>query len=197
MPRFRSVLRKSLAPFVGRRGIARDDKGAVAIEFAILALPFFVLIFAILETSIVFLAGQVLDSAVQDASRRIRTGQAQSASWNADNFRAEVCKGLFSIFDCSASKLKVKVSVVSSFATATVSSPIGSSCSTSSTAVQCDWTPEFLAPTYDAGVGSSIVLVQAFYKWPTLANMPGFNMATQMGNTRLLSAVRVFRNEPF
>jgi hypothetical protein len=41
------------------------------------------------------------------------------------------------------------------------------------------------------------VIVQAYYKWPTLIDLPWFNMATQAGGDRLLSGVRVFRNEPF
>ncbi len=35
----------------------RDSKGATAIEFAFVALPFFALLFAIIETALVFFAG--------------------------------------------------------------------------------------------------------------------------------------------
>ena len=69
-----------------RRGFARDDSGVTAIEFGLLALPFFSILGAILETSLVFLSGQVLESAVQDTSRLIRTGQAQVASVTAAQF---------------------------------------------------------------------------------------------------------------
>lgn len=185
-------LRRMFAPAIGRRGFARNERGAVAVEFAILALPFFTLIFAILETSIVFLAGQILDSAVQDASRFIRTGQAQNSSWSANEFRTQVCDRLYGLFDCN--NVKIKVSVVSNFASATVTNPIDPDCSLTSDPSDCNWT---LTESYDDGAGSSVVLVQAHYKWPTVINLPGFNLATQAGNTRLLSAVRVFRNEPF
>ena len=89
MPQRRSLLRRLFAPAIRRRAqaFARDERGATAIEFALLALPFFTLIFAILETSIVFLAGQILDSAVQDASRKIRTGQAQKPATTSTSFR--------------------------------------------------------------------------------------------------------------
>lgn len=190
----RKIARRILRPFIGRRGLARDEKGAVAIEFAILALPFFTLIFAILETSIVFLAGQILDSAVQDAARQIRTGQAQGAGWNTDTFRQKVCDGLYGMFDCSAAKLKVRVSVVSSFSSATLTPPIDPDCSATSDEDECDWT---IAQAFDGGLGSQVVLVQAYYKWPTIVNLPGFNLETQAGGTRLLSAIRVFVNEPF
>ena len=80
VPRFKACL---LGLASGRTGLSED--GAVLIEFALLAVPFFALIFAILETSITFLAQQVLDSALQDATRSIRTGQSQT-SWNTDEF---------------------------------------------------------------------------------------------------------------
>lgn len=176
-----------------RRGGAfiDDERGVTAIEFAILALPFFTIVFAILETSIVFFAGQILDSAVQDAGRLARTGRAQNASYSADDFRAAVCSGLYTLFDCSAAALKIKVSVVDSFANATVTSPVetGAACTPN-----CDWT---IVTDYSPGVGNDIVLVQAYYKWPTLIHLPGFNLQDQPDGTRLLGSVRVFKNEPF
>ena len=53
------------------RALARDERGVTAIEFGVLALPFFTVIFAILQTAIMFLASQVLDSALEDASRKV------------------------------------------------------------------------------------------------------------------------------
>jgi Flp pilus assembly protein TadG len=72
----RSLIGRLLSPARrGRKLFSRDESGAVVVEFAILALPFFTLIFAILETSIVFLAGQILDASVHDASRRSARGK--------------------------------------------------------------------------------------------------------------------------
>lgn len=175
-----------------RRGqnFARDERGVTVIEFALLALPFFTIIAAILETSIVFFAGQILDSAVQDSSRLLRTGQAQAASYTASNFRNAICKGLYGLFSCD--KLRIKVSVISNFTDATTNYPLATGASCTPTA--CDWT---LAENYNPGVGSEVVLVQAYYKWPTVVHMPGFDLQDQPDGTRLLGAVRVFKNEPF
>jgi Flp pilus assembly protein TadG len=194
---FRRLLRRLFSPLIrGPRRFAQNERGAVAVEFAILALPFFTLIFAILETSIVFLAGQMLDSAVQDASRQVRTGQAQIADWDAADFQDAICDGLYGMFDCGAgsTRMRVNVSIVSTFSSASVADPINPDCEPGGDEDDCSWT---LAQSYDDGSGSSIVLVQAFYKWPTILNLPGFNLETQAGGNRLLSAVRVFRNEPF
>ncbi|MGB3024979.1 TadE/TadG family type IV pilus assembly protein [Paradevosia shaoguanensis] len=164
---------------------ARDQRGATLVEFGILAPIFFVLIGATLETGIVFLASEVLDSAVQDSTRKILTGEAQTSKLSADGFRGLICNGLYGLFDCS--KLQIKVDVISDFNAATITSPIDP-------AKPEEWK---LVQSYDPGKASEIVRVQAYYKWPTIVNLGGFNLANYSDGTRLLSAIRVFKNEPF
>jgi hypothetical protein len=175
------------------RSFAGSERASTAIEFGLLALPFFTIIGAILETSMVFFAGQVLDSAVQDATRLIRTGQAQSGGYTATTFRGAICSGLYRLFDCS--KLKIKVSVLSTFSStaSSVSTPIKTSCNPSTDPNQC-WN---VVESYNPGAGSSIILVEAYYKWDVMINFGGFNLQNQPDGSRLLAAVRVFRNEPF
>ena len=171
----------------GRRVLSfgRDERGVTAIEFGLLAIPFFALIFAILETAEVFLASQILDAAVGESSRLIRTGQAQNANYTAANFNTAICNNLYGLFDCS--KLQVKVSIVSGFASATVTSPLNPADPT-------QWT---LVPTYNPGVGSQVIMVQVYYKWHTLVNFGGFTLASSSDGTHLMGSVRVFENEPF
>jgi len=49
-------------------GFGRKSDGAAAVEFALVVVPFFALMFAIIELALVFWAGQVLETAT-----RIRT----------------------------------------------------------------------------------------------------------------------------
>jgi Flp pilus assembly protein TadG len=48
------------------RRFVREKDGVVAVEFAIVAAPFLALMFAIMETALVFFASQVLETAVAD-----------------------------------------------------------------------------------------------------------------------------------
>ena len=191
--------RRLLSPVICRgRTIGRDEQGAVAIEFALLALPFFVLIFAIVETAMTFFAQQVLESAVQDASRYIRTGQSQ-ASWGQAEFKQAICDAAYGFIQCGTEdRLWVKVAPATSFADAAtqIQKPVDDGCDVLADPASgaCDWS---LAEAYDDGVGSDVIIAQAFYKWPTFINIPWFNLANQAGGNRLLSAVRVFKNEPF
>ena len=155
--------------------MGRDERGAVAIEFGLLALPFFAIIFAILETSMVFFAGQVLDSAVQDASRKIRTGEA--ATWNLQTFKDEVCKGLYNLFKCS--ELRVRVTTATNFAGASTSITATSPLKPSSCVARTTPTVKIAGTSreaFTAGAGRSIQLVQVYYKWPVIVNLGGFNL---------------------
>jgi Flp pilus assembly protein TadG len=183
-----SSMRRVLAPvFRTGRAFVRDERGVTAIEFGMLALPFFTIIFAILQTAIMFLGMQVLDSAVEDASRMIRTGRAQSANYQMADFRTLMCGYTFNLFDCS--QIKINVSVITSFSNTSLA-PAVQTCSVTT----CTWS---YSETYTPGVGRQVVQVSAYYRWPLLVVLPYFNLKNQPDNYRLISAIRVFRNEPF
>jgi Flp pilus assembly protein TadG len=190
MPIRTSPFKRLFTPAIARaNSFGRADRGTTAIEFGLLGLPFFTLIFAIIETAMLFFASQVLDSAVEDASRKVRTGQAQAASWTISNFRTEMCGYTFNLFgDCTG--IKIKVSVLSNFASASTV-PTVQNC----TSTTCTWDPAF--ESYNAGLRRQVIQVQAFYRWPLMVVLPYFNLKDQPDNYRLLSAMRVFRNEPF
>lgn len=188
MARKPTFLRRLISPAVSRgHAFARDERGVTVIEFAILALPFFTIIAAILETAMVFFAGQVLDSAVEDASRMIKTGRAQAASYSMANFRTLMCGYTFNLFDCS--QIKIKVAKITNFTSTTTTNTV-QTCTTAT----CTWT---VTEAFSPGVGREVIQVFAYYRWPLVINLPYFNLKNQPDNYRLIGATRVFRNEPF
>jgi Flp pilus assembly protein TadG len=62
-----------------RKNILRDESGATAVEFGMLAAPFIAMILAILQTSTSLLLSQGLDTAVQEAGRLVMTGQVHES----------------------------------------------------------------------------------------------------------------------
>ena len=166
----------------------RDQRGTTAVEFALLALPFFSIVGAILETSVVFLSSQVLESAVQDTGRLIRTGQAQGVIMSTDDFRSRVCDRVYGLFgDCSG--MHIEVQTINEFDAVAISAPVDWSCE-----VNCQWTrPE----TYTSGDASSIVVIQVYYKWPIILSLGDMTLANLAGQKRLLASSTVFRNEPY
>ena len=82
------------------RRFGRNRRGSAAVEFALVAPVFFALLFAIIETAIVFFAGQVLETVTQDSARLIMTGQAQTAAYTQAQFKTLVCSKVVALFDC-------------------------------------------------------------------------------------------------
>ena len=97
--RFSAWFRRLVPSRLALRFIRQQD-GSVAVEFSLVAIPFLGLTFAILETALVFFAGQTLETAVTDSARLIMTGQAQDKSWTKEDFKAEVCSRIHGLFDC-------------------------------------------------------------------------------------------------
>jgi Flp pilus assembly protein TadG len=165
------------------RRIRRDERGSSAVEFAIIALPFFALIGAIMETALVFLASQILESAVNDAARLIRTGQAQQSGTTAAGFKTAICNRLYTLIDCAG--VYVDVRTVTSFTTVTTTKPI-------------DADGNFVPTTnYDAGKATQIVVVKAYYEFPLVFSGFGLDLSDLANGKRLIGAVTAFRNEPF
>src|SRR6476660_10133509 len=104
------------------RRFVRQQDGAAAVEFGLVALPFLGLTFAILETALVFFAGQTLETAVTDSARLIMTGQAQTGGWSKEDFKNAVCADVYGLFDCSG-QMYVDVKTYTSFAAITQTPP--------------------------------------------------------------------------
>ena len=188
MSRAGALVSRLFAPLArSGRSFLRDERGVTMIEFGILSLPFFTIVTAILQTGILFLAMQVLDSSVEDASRMIRTGRAQQASYNLANFRTYMCGYTFNLFDCS--QIKIEVKKIATFTSATTA-PAVQTCDTAT----CTWS---VVEAYTPGVGRDVIQVSAYYRFPLIVVLPWFNLKNQPDNYRLISGIRVFRNEPF
>ncbi len=170
------------------RAFKRDEVAATAVEFALLAFPFFLIVAAILQTSVVFLSTQILESAVHDATRSIRTGQTQKSSGTLETFRAQICDRLFGLYpDCS--RLHLRVIEITNFESAGVVVPTDVTCTQN-----CDWTiPQIWLP----GVGKSTVLVQAYYRYPITLQFGPLGMSNMADGSRLIGTATVFQNEPF
>ncbi len=174
-----------LGALLRRAGIfARHEKGVTAIEFSLLGLPFFALIAAIMETSLVFMASNIFETAVHDSARLIRTGQALTAGYDIDDFRGKICERTFGLFTCSA--IVINVRTETSFTSLSISDPIDPDTG--------DW---ILTDSFAPGQRNSIVIAEAYYKWDTLFEIMGFNLATLSDGTVLMGTAEVFRNEPF
>ena len=71
--------------------LRRNEDGITAVEFGFVAIPFLILFMGLLEVGLVFFGNMTIEHAVTEASRLIRTGQAQTQGLNASGFKDKVC----------------------------------------------------------------------------------------------------------
>lgn len=160
----------------------RNRSGATAVEFAIVAPAFLALLYAILQTALVFFAQQVLQTATTQAARLIMTGQAQAASYTAAQFQQAVCAAATALFNCAG--IYVNVQTFASFSSVSLLNPVSNGAFSSA------------GMSYSPGGTGDIEVVQVFYQWPVYAGPLGFNLSNMNGNKRVLVATAAFRNEP-
>ena len=78
----------------------RHEGGVVAVEFVLVAPIFFFLIFAILETSILYIVATVMEGETALTARGIRTGQLQQEGDPQTAFREALCSNLGNVLSC-------------------------------------------------------------------------------------------------
>jgi pilus assembly protein Flp/PilA len=168
----------------------RSQDGATAIEFGLVALPFFMLLAALVEMALLLWTSQVLEEGVAQASRSLLTGQSQSlykgsATANTDAFRNAVCGSGTGLIDCS--KLKIDVRTHSSFAAAqsgTGSVVSGGALNTAGFG-------------YSQPQPNQIVVVRAVLEYPLFFTQWSSALADLTGGKRAIVASSAFRTEPF
>jgi Flp pilus assembly protein TadG len=184
--KFADRLHRLLPVRIARRFARRQD-GAAAIEFALVAAPFIGLTFAILETALVFFAGQTLETAASEAGRLVMTGQAQTLGYSQTDFKTKVvCAFLLGgLFDCT-NGVYVDVKSYNNFTSVNNTAPVDSGGQFDTTKMN-----------YSTGSPGCIVTVTLYYQWPVYVTFFGDKLSNQNGGNRLLAATSVFRNEPY
>ncbi len=172
---------RRLVRFTSR--FSRSERGSAAIEFAFVFMPFLMLVFAIIELGLAYLVSLLLENAVIDVSRTIRTGEVQSAGGTAASFKAAVCDkiGPIGSMNCS-SALQLDVRTYADY-----SSSNSSASSTATVPSSMQFSP---------GTAGSIVLVRAYYTWPLVTPLLQTGLQNANGR-RIIYAATAFTNEPY
>lgn len=159
--------------------------GATAVEFALLALPFFALLFGIFELGLIYMLSASLDNAMMEASRTIRTGGIiGTPGASAQGFKDLICGGMkWTASDCSGN-LSVNVEKLDNYQLPVTQKPLYDANGVAT-------------PSYTATSEGEIVLVRATYRWKVITPLLNGALSAGPGNYRLVTSTLVFRNEPF
>jgi Flp pilus assembly protein TadG len=173
----------------------RNEDGATAIEFAIIALPFVMLLFGLVSVCLYYFADFSMENATWQAARAIRTGQLQQGqgsyaglSSNADRQKAlkkAFCDKAFLFPDCNT---KAVVIVQSNTGFGNITQP---NCTSNGSVISES------AAAFNTGGSSSVVLVTICYPWDFGGKLPMFNASNLNGGALLMQASAAFRTEPY
>ena len=168
------------------KAFARDRRGSAAVEFALVAMPFFYMLFATMETAMIYIAQSSLDFAVTSAQRQIRTGQAQRAGRTAAEMKNMVCAKMQLLMraDCT-NALWLDVDSFPSLTGLNLQAPIKNG----------EIDPAQI--NYNPGGPDSIVLVRAYYAWKVQTPFLSPVLANMAADRRLVSSARLMRVEPY
>ena len=158
----------------------RKEDGATAVEFALIALPFFGLLSMVFETAAMLFTDISLQNGVNQTARLIRTGQVQTQSISQARFREILCGNVAFYIDCSKIRLYITKSTSPNFTNRTnLMNATGE-------------TPQ----RWEVGAASEWTLVQVSYDWKLF--IPQISMLANVGSdTRRIVAGALFRNEPY
>lgn len=172
----------------------KDESGATAVEFGLVAMPFLMLLFGIISVCLYFFTNFTLENAVWQTARALRTGQVQqakgaysAASSQEDKknaFKLALCAIAPTFLDCN----KVVVLVQSNASFGGIVEP---RCATNG--VMVDQT----AATFDTGNASSVVLITVCYPWEFGGKLPFVKIGNLTNGAVLLQASVAFRTEPY
>jgi len=170
------------------RGFAGARGGSAAVEFAIIAMPFFLLTVGLAEVSLIGFAQTSLDLGVSDAARQIRTGRAQMGGLGQNDIRDRICDQInnFLVLECEGN-LFLDVDRFDSFVDAG---------NANNNPIQ-DGEFQEVGFGYTPGAPSDIVVVRAYYRWRILTPMFESVFQNVSGGERILVSTMMFRNEPY
>jgi Flp pilus assembly protein TadG len=170
-----------------------DRSGSTAIEFAALALPFSMLVFAILESCIAFAGQEVMANATDDVARQLRTGQVRSIT--APDLKAMICARLEVMVssDCP-NQMIVDLQQYATFQDAAAVGFAIVNGEIKPTRNRQVISTDFSVTT---GGASSINMLRVFYKWPVMTDFVSKWMANLNDGKTLHFTSITWQNEPF
>jgi len=180
----RARLPARLAKLFARFSAGRE--GAAAVEFAMIAIPFFLIIMATVQTAVIYMAEQELETVTEQSSRFILTNQG--GNYTQTTFASKVvCPQVVALFNCNNLMIDLEdYGSGTSFSGANTGAP---TLTFNKGVVSNTW-------SYTAGNPGDIMVLHVMYQWPVFLKPFGYNLSNLSNGNRLMVATAVFKNEP-
>ncbi|MGL4490595.1 MAG: TadE/TadG family type IV pilus assembly protein [Rhizobiaceae bacterium] len=164
----------------------KDKRGSVAIEFAMLVLPFSMLVFAIIESCVSFAAQQVMANAADNIGRQIRVGNLRTADATPIEVRKRICEQMSLLVTSGCPGLVYDLKSYASFADVPTTIPRTP-------------TGDVSTSGFTTSVAGQLTVhhLRIFYRWPYVTDFIGHKLAELPDNKTLLYSSMTWMNEPY
>lgn len=165
------------------RRFIRAQRGATAVEFALIAPLFLGTLIVIFQVCIYLLAQQALQNAATQAGRLFMTNSGQSLSQS--QYKQAICTNYLPTTLFSCNNLIVVVQSYSDFSSAATTVP----------ALYSNGSP-ITNFAYSPGAPGQVMVVQLVYPWSVISGPLGFTLANLPNSQAEMLGVTAFRVEP-
>jgi Flp pilus assembly protein TadG len=164
----------------------RDTRGSVAIEFSMLILPFTLLMFAVIETSVSFAAQQLMSNVTDDVARAMRTGKIKTADIDNIKLRKLLCDGIDLLTPSSCPELYFDLRKYATY-----------SAIPKQISYKADGDIDTAGFMTQLGKDGEIHALRVFYRWPVMTDFMRGRLSTLPTGKTLLYSAMVWQNEPY
>lgn len=173
-----------------RRGFIKNRDGATLIEFALLSLPFLLLVFAILESCISYASEEYMQNVTDEIARDFRVGKLRAGTVTQAQLRTRICDRMQIFVATGCPGLTFDLQNFSTFSDASTKAKW--SIDGSGNIVIADGGYKF-AP----GLAQSKNMLRVFYRWPVMTDIMKKKLTNLDDSTTLHFASATWQNEPF
>ena len=163
-----------------------DKRGSVAIEFAMLAMPFAMLVFAVLETCISFAAQQVMANATDDIARNLRTGKLKPNAVTSASMFTLVCDNISILVTAGCPELVIDLKQYPTYAAVPKTIPLLANGDLNQAGF-----------TTTPGGPNTINSMRVFYRWPIMTDFMRAYLSSIPNGKTLLYTTMTWKNEGY
>jgi Flp pilus assembly protein TadG len=164
----------------------RDKRGSVAIEFSMLILPFSLLMFAVIETSVSFAAQQLMSNVTDDIARSMRTGQIKTADINQTKLFNLICDRISILTPATCPQLVFDLRKYPNYSAVPKTISYQSNGDINTTGFKTE-----------LGGQLEIHALRVFYRWPVMTDFMRSRLSTLPDGKTMLYSAMVWQNEPY
>ncbi len=161
----------------------KNDDGSTAVEFALIGIPFILMVIGIIEMALMFATQSLLESSTAEAAREIRTGAVQQGGGES-LFQDVLCEYADVFINCDG--LQYQIVSVDSFQDAADFPD-----------AEFDEEGDLENQGFDAGGVSDVVMIRIAYKYAIKTPMMQLMLTNNSDGNRILLSTVVLQTEPY